>query len=58
MHTVAHGPKRGKDQEDDVKRARYELPTVRDSNLALVHREINRLMHRIGVPGRVRDDID
>lgn len=39
-----------------VKRARYELPTVRDSNLSLVHREINRLMGRIGVPDQYRDE--
>lgn len=41
---------------EQVKKARYELPTVRDSNLALVHREINRLMSRIGVPDQFRDE--
>ena len=39
----------------DVRRARFELPTVRDSNLELVHREIERLLGRLGVPSRVRD---
>lgn len=34
----------------EVRRARFELPTVRDSNLALIHREIDRLVARIGVP--------
>jgi predicted amidohydrolase len=39
---------------DAVKRARFELPTVRDSNLSLIHREIDRLVHEIGVPTVVR----
>ncbi len=30
----------------DVRRARYLLPTVRDSNVPLVHREIGRLLQR------------
>lgn len=34
----------------DVRRARFELPTVRDSNLSLVQREVNRLAERLGVP--------
>ncbi len=38
----------------DVRRARFALPTVRDSNLALIHREISRLVERIGVPDVVR----
>ena len=38
----------------DVRVARYQLPTVRDSNLALIHREIDRLAHRVGVPTIVR----
>lgn len=38
----------------DVRRARFELPTVRDSNLGLVHREINRLAERVGVPESLR----
>ncbi len=37
-----------------VKRARFELPTVRDSNLSLIHREVDRLIHNIGVPTVVR----
>jgi predicted amidohydrolase len=39
---------------DAVRRARYRLPTVRDSNLELIHREIDRLVHRLGVPELVR----
>jgi predicted amidohydrolase len=38
----------------DVRRARFQLPTVRDSNLDLVHREVNRLAERIGVPAALR----
>jgi predicted amidohydrolase len=34
----------------DVRRARFQLPTVRDSNLHLVQREIHRLADRIGMP--------
>lgn len=37
-----------------VRRARYLLPTVRDSNLDLLHREIERLRGIIGVPRTVR----
>ncbi|MEW4527279.1 MAG: nitrilase-related carbon-nitrogen hydrolase [Maioricimonas sp. JB045] len=33
-----------------VRDARFRLPTVRDSNLDLIHREINRLANRVGVP--------
>ncbi len=33
-----------------VRQARFQLPTVRDSNLDLIHREIERLNNRIGVP--------
>ena len=40
---------------DDVRRARYQLPTVRDSNLDLVAREIDRLKGVLGVPDAVRD---
>jgi predicted amidohydrolase len=40
---------------DDVRKARYELPTVRDSNLALIAREVERLALRVGVPNLVRD---
>lgn len=39
---------------DLIKRARFELPTVRDSNLALVEREIGRLAERVGVPQAYR----
>jgi predicted amidohydrolase len=38
----------------DVRHARIQLPTVRDSNLALVSREIGRLEGLIGVPSSVR----
>lgn len=34
----------------DVRRARFRLPTVRDSNLHLVQREVSRLADRIGMP--------
>ncbi len=37
-----------------VKRARYQLPTVRDSNLDLIHREIARLSWQIGIPPESR----
>lgn len=54
----------GKDEElitatldyAEVRRARYLLPTVRDSNLALVRRETDRLAERLGVPDFVRDE--
>lgn len=39
---------------DQVRQARFQLPTVRDSNLDLIHREIERLNNRIGVPREVR----
>jgi predicted amidohydrolase len=39
---------------DTVRQARFQLPTVRDSNLDLIHREIERLNNRIGVPREVR----
>ncbi len=41
---------------DRVRKARYLLPTVRDSNLDLTVREINRLHQRLGVPDMVRSD--
>jgi predicted amidohydrolase len=41
---------------DDVRRARFALPTVRDSNLNLVQREIDRLSRRVGIPDFVRRD--
>ena len=37
-----------------LRRARYLLPTVRDSNLDLIRREIDRLVDIIGVPNLVR----
>ncbi len=40
---------------DIVRRARFQLPTVRDSNLDLIHREIERMANRIGVPWSVLD---
>lgn len=39
---------------EQVRRARYLLPTVRDSNLGLVVREAQRLDGMIGVPDSVR----
>ncbi len=36
---------------EHVRRARYLLPTLRDSNLPLVQREIERLMHAMALPG-------
>lgn len=41
---------------DNVRRARSLLPTVRDSNLDLVVREIQRLQNTLGVPDQVRHD--
>jgi N-carbamoylputrescine amidase len=38
-----------------VRKARYLLPTVRDSNVALVLRETQRLSGVLGVPDFVRD---
>jgi hypothetical protein len=40
---------------DAVRRARLQLPTVRDSNLALVGREIQRLQQRLGIPEIIRE---
>jgi predicted amidohydrolase len=39
---------------DQVREARFQLPTVRDSNLDLIHREIERLNNRLGVPRGMR----
>jgi len=39
---------------DAVRRARFALPTVRDSNLDLIHREVDRLVNRVGVPVGIR----
>ncbi|MBA5778169.1 nitrilase [Stappia sp. F7233] len=41
---------------ETVRKARHLLPTVRDSNLALVMRETTRLIGKIGVPDFVRND--
>ncbi len=40
----------------NVRQARYRLPTLRDSNLDLILRETERLVHTVGVPVSVRDD--
>lgn len=40
---------------DDVRRARVQLPTVRDSNIALVQRETARLLDNLGVPDFIRE---
>jgi N-carbamoylputrescine amidase len=40
---------------DEVRGARHRLPTVRDSNVGLVHLETTRLLERLGVPDLVRD---
>lgn len=39
-----------------VRQARALLPTVRDSNIALVERETDRLIARLGVPDIIRDE--
>ena len=38
-----------------VREARFHLPTVRDSNFALILREVNRLSGVLDVPESVRD---
>lgn len=40
---------------NQVREARFHLPTVRDSNFALIQREVNRLSEVLGVPEAVRD---
>lgn len=40
---------------DELRRARHLLPTVRDSNIALIHNETTRLLGTLGVPDFVRD---
>lgn len=40
---------------DELRRARFALPTVRDSNFALMLREMNRIADVLGVPDFVRD---
>ena len=42
---------------NDTRAARARLPTVRDSNIGLVHRETARLIDNLGVPALVRDAI-
>ena len=44
----------------DVRKARLQLPTVRDSNVALLQREIDRLQHYLGIPEEIRqgDPVD
>ncbi len=39
---------------EDLKLARYRLPTLRDSNMDLVLRELNRLSWQIGIPKESR----
>lgn len=39
---------------EDVRRARFRLPTVRDSNFALIKRELDRLETQVGVPIGIR----
>lgn len=38
----------------DIKKARYRLPTLRDSNLDLLIRELHRLSQQIGIPHESR----
>jgi N-carbamoylputrescine amidase len=38
-----------------VREARFHLPTVRDSNFALIQREVNRLSEVLGIPESVRE---
>lgn len=40
---------------DRFRQARRLLPTVRDSNIGLVHRETTRLLDELGIPEFVRD---
>lgn len=40
---------------NQVREARFHLPTVRDSNFSLIQREVNRLSDVLGVPESVRD---
>ncbi len=41
---------------NQVRKARHLLPTVRDSNISLIHRETERLIGQLGVPEFVRED--
>ena len=40
---------------DSLRRARYLLPTLRDSNLALIRRELARWEEILGVPPESRE---
>lgn len=40
---------------DQLRRARHQLPTLRDSNIALVHNETTRLLTTLGVPDFLRE---
>jgi predicted amidohydrolase len=40
---------------NQVREARFHLPTVRDSNFALIQREVNRVSEVLGVPESVRE---
>ena len=40
---------------DRLRRARHQLPTLRDSNVALVHNETARLLTTLGVPDFLRE---
>jgi hypothetical protein len=40
---------------EQVKRARYLLPTLRDSNLDLIRRELERQKDIVGVPPESRE---
>jgi predicted amidohydrolase len=39
---------------EQLRQARYQLPTVRDSNLDLIQREVNRLSWSVGIPPESR----
>ena len=39
---------------NQLREARYQLPTVRDSNLDLIQREVNRLSWSVGIPPESR----
>lgn len=39
-----------------IRRARFQLPTLRDANLDLVHREVKRLADKVGIPTFMRDE--
>jgi predicted amidohydrolase len=41
---------------NDVKKARFRLPVVRDSNFSLIKREMDRIGDQLGIPIGVRDE--